>query len=221
MTGFVVMTLGGAVVGILIGAGIGWLYQIANPLATFVMPAIFGALFGLFIAERGRRRGEIKIGLTVYYIARTIFNTLRSIEPLVMVIVFVVWVGFGEFAGALALALHTAASLAKLYSEQVESIAEGPMEAVRATGATRLQTIIYAVVPQIVPPYISFTMYRWDINVRMSTILGFAGGGGIGFLLQQNIQLGDYRAAAVQMLAIAIVVASMDYTSSKLRERFV
>jgi len=221
VTGFVVMTLGGAVVGILIGAGIGWLYQIANPLATFVMPAIFGALFGLFIAERGRRRGEIKIGLTVYYIARTIFNTLRSIEPLVMVIVFVVWVGFGEFAGALALALHTAASLAKLYSEQVESIAEGPMEAVRATGATRLQTIIYAVVPQIVPPYISFTMYRWDINVRMSTILGFAGGGGIGFLLQQNIQLGDYRAAAVQMLAIAIVVASMDYTSSKLRERFV
>ena len=156
----------------------------------------------------------------MYYIARTIFNTLRSIEPLVMVIVFVVWVGFGEFAGALALALHTAASLAKLYSEQVESIAEGPLEAVTATGANRLQSIIYAVVPQIVPPYISFTMYRWDINVRMSTILGFAGGGGIGFLLQQNVQLGDYSAAAVQMLAIAIVVASMDYASSKLRQRF-
>jgi phosphonate transport system permease protein len=215
------MALGGAVVGALLGAGLGWLYQIANPIATFVIPAGIGGLLGLFIADRGRRRGEIKIGLTVYYIARTIFNTLRSIEPLVMVIVFVVWVGFGEFAGSLALALHTAASLAKLYSEQVESISEGPMEAVRATGATRLQTIIYAVVPQIVPPYISFTMYRWDINVRMSTILGFAGGGGIGFLLQQNVQLGDYRAAAVQMLAIAIVVASMDYSSSKLRERFV
>jgi phosphonate ABC transporter permease subunit PhnE len=221
ITGFVVMALGGAVVGALLGAGLGWLYQIANPIATFVIPAGIGGLLGLFIADRGRRRGEIKIGLTVYYIARTIFNTLRSIEPLVMVIVFVVWVGFGEFAGSLALALHTAASLAKLYSEQVESISEGPMEAVRATGATRLQTIIYAVVPQIVPPYISFTMYRWDINVRMSTILGFAGGGGIGFLLQQNVQLGDYRAAAVQMLAIAIVVASMDYSSSKLRERFV
>ena len=220
ITGFVVMTLSGSVVGILLGAGLDWLYQIANPIVTFVIPAILGGLFGLFIAERGRRRGEIKVGLTIYYIARTIFNTLRSIEPLVMVIVFVVWVGFGEFAGSLALALHTAASLAKLYSEQVESIAEGPMEAVRATGATRLQTIIYAVVPQIVPPYISFTMYRWDINVRMSTILGFAGGGGIGFLLQQNIQLGDYRAASVQMLAIAIVVASMDYTSSKLRQRF-
>ena len=220
LVGYVTMAAAGAVVGIGVGQLIDWLYQIANTTATFTIPAIVGALIGLFFAELGRRRGEIKVGLTIYYIARTIFNTLRSIEPLVMVIVFVVWVGFGEFAGSLALALHTAAALAKLYSEQVESIAEGPMEAVRATGANRLQTIIYAVVPQIVPPYISFTMYRWDINVRMSTILGFAGGGGIGFLLQQNVQLGDYRAAAVQMLAIAIVVASMDYASSRLRERF-
>jgi phosphonate ABC transporter permease subunit PhnE len=218
--GYLTMAVAGAVVGIGAGQLVDWLYQIANTTATFTIPAIVGALIGLFFAELGRRRGEIKVGLTIYYIARTIFNTLRSIEPLVMVIVFVVWVGFGEFAGSLALALHTAAALAKLYSEQVESIAEGPMEAVRATGANRLQTIIYAVVPQIVPPYISFTMYRWDINVRMSTILGFAGGGGIGFLLQQNVQLGDYRAAAVQMLAIAIVVASMDYASSRLRERF-
>ncbi len=220
MAGYVTMAAAGALVAVLIGAAIDWLYQIANSTATLLIPAVVGGLLGLFFAWRGRRQGEIKIGLTVYFIARTIFNTLRSIEPLVMVIVFVVWVGFGEFAGSLALALHTAAALAKLYSEQVESISEGPLEAVRATGANRLQSIIYAVVPQIVPPYIAFTMYRWDINVRMSTILGFAGGGGIGFLLQQNVQLGDYSAAAVQMLAIAIVVASMDYASSKLRQRF-
>jgi phosphonate transport system permease protein len=138
-----------------------------------------------------------------------------------MVIVAVIWVGIGPFAGVLALALHTIAALAKLYSEQVESIQSGPLEAITATGANRLQTIVYAVVPQIVPPYISFTMYRWDINVRMSTIIGFAGGGGIGFLLQQNINLLHYRAASVQMLAIAIVVASMDFISSTLRERYV
>ena len=218
--GYAVMGLAGATVGALLGALIDWLYQVVNPVATFVIPSVVGALLGLVMADIGRRSGEIKIGLTIYYISRTIFNTLRSIEPLVMVIVFVVWVGFGEFAGSLALALHTAAALAKLYSEQVESISEGPLEAVRATGATRLQTTIYSVVPQIVPPYIAFTMYRWDINVRLSTILGFAGGGGIGFLLQQNVQLGQYRAAAVQMLAIAIVVASLDYGSSRLRERF-
>ena len=86
---------------------------------------------------------------------------------------------------------------------------------------SRLQTIVYGVVPQIVPPYISFTMYRWDINVRMSTILGFVGGGGIGLILQQNVNLLQYRAAAVQMLFIAIVVASMDYLSSRLRRRLV
>ena len=217
---WVMMAAAGALVAALIGAVIDWLYQIADPVKVLWVPAAVGAILGLVVAWLGQRQGEVKIGLSIYYVARTIFNTLRSIEPLVMVIVFVVWVGFGEFAGSIALALHTSAALAKLYSEQVESIAEGPLEAVRATGANRLQSIIYAVVPQIVPPYISFTMYRWDINVRMSTILGFAGGGGIGFLLNQNVQLGQYRAAAVQMLAIAIVVASMDYASSRLRERF-
>jgi len=212
----------GAMVGIGIGAVIDWFYQLENPFATVVVPAIIGAIFGMTLSVKALRKSESQnIGLTVYYMARTFFNGLRSIEPLVMVIIFVVWVGIGPFAGALALALHTTASLAKLYSEQVESIATGPLEAVRATGATRLQTIVYAVVPQIVPPYISFTMYRWDINVRMSTIIGFAGGGGIGFLLQQNINLLQYRAAAAQMLAIAIVVASMDYVSSRLREKFV
>ncbi|MDR9451610.1 MAG: ABC transporter permease subunit, partial [Acidimicrobiia bacterium] len=167
------------------------------------------------------QKEQVGIGLSIYYIARTIFNAIRSIEPLVMVIVFVVWVGIGPFAGSLALALHTVAALAKLYSEQVESILPGPIEAVKASGATRIQTIVYAVMPQIVPPYISFTLYRWDINVRMSTIIGFAGGGGIGFLLQQNIRLLNYRAASVNMLAIAIVVASMDYLSSRIRERIV
>jgi phosphonate ABC transporter permease subunit PhnE len=214
--------IAGAVVGIGIGGVIDWFYQFENPLLTVVIPAVVGAAFGMFMSLKALRKSESQnIGLTVYYLSRTLFNGLRSIEPLVMVIIFVVWVGIGPFAGALALALHTTAALAKLYSEQVESINTGPLEAVRATGATRLQTIIYAVVPQIIPPYISFTMYRWDINVRMSTIIGFAGGGGIGFLLQQNINLLQYRAAAAQMLAIAIVVASMDYVSSRLRERFV
>jgi phosphonate transport system permease protein len=148
-------------------------------------------------------------------------NTLRSIEAFIMAIIFVVLVSTGPFAGVLALSLHTIAALAKLYSEQVESISTGPIEAVKATGATRLQTIVYAVIPQIVPPYISFTMYRWDINVRMSTIIGFAGGGGIGLLLQQNINLLNYRAASAQMIAITIVVAMMDYLSSYLRERVV
>lgn len=215
-----VAALAGALWFAIIGAGINWLYQIDDPFETLVIPAIAGAVVGGLLALRYKPKDLVPIGSTIYLILRTILNATRSIEPLVYVIIFVVWVGIGPFAGALALALHTIASLAKLYSEQVESILPGPLEAVTATGANRLQTIIYAVVPQIVPPYISFTMYRWDINVRMSTIIGFAGGGGIGFLLQQNIRLLDYRAAAVQMLAIALVVASMDYTSAIIREKY-
>ncbi|TLN00702.1 ABC transporter permease subunit, partial [bacterium] len=203
----------------MLGGGIGWLYQIGNSTTTLLIPAIVGGVGGLVTATFLSRNATLPIGFVIYTLTRTLFNGLRSIESLVMVIVFAVWVGIGPFAGVLALALHTIASNAKLYSEQVEAIMPGPLEAVTATGANRIQTIIYAVIPQIIPPYISYTMYRWDINVRMSTIIGFAGGGGIGFLLQQNINLLNYRAASAQMLAIAVVVASMDYLSSKLREK--
>ncbi len=211
----------GAIIAMMIGAIINWFYQFDNLWTSRWIPGIVGGLIGLYLAARVKKSRGVGVGMIVYYMARTLFNTLRSIEPLVMVIVFVVWVGFGPFAGSLALSLHTAAALAKLYSEQVESVMPGPIEAIRATGATRMQTIIYGVVPQIVPPYLSFTMYRWDINVRMSTIIGFAGGGGIGFLLQQNINLLQYKDAAAQMLAIAIVVATMDWISARLRERLV
>ena len=212
-------TLAGAVTFGLIGQLVEWLYQLGQPFYTLWGPVLTGCLLGLALAVFTRAKATLPTGMIIYYITRTFLNGLRSIEALVMAIVFVIAVGIGPFAGMMALGLHTIVSLAKLYSEQVESIMAGPLEAIEATGANRLQTIIYAVIPQIVPPYISYTMYRWDINVRMSTIIGFVGGGGIGFLLQQNINLLNYRAASAQMFAIAIVVASMDYISSVLRER--
>jgi phosphonate ABC transporter permease subunit PhnE len=211
----------GALVAYLIARAIAWFYEWVDAARTTWIPIAIGSVLGLVLAFRSLRKDAVNVGLGTYYVTRTVFNVLRAIEPLIMAIVFVVWVGIGPFAGALALGLHTIAALAKLYSEQVESIASGPLEAVRATGANRLQNVVYAVVPQIVPPYISFTMYRWDINVRMSTIIGFVGGGGIGFLLQQNINLLNYRAAAAQILAIAIVVAAMDWLSSKIRQHYV
>ncbi len=211
----------GVVVFALIGRMLNWFYEVQDPLKTLWLPAAAGAVIGILLAARAAPKDALPIGSSVYYITRTILNATRSVEPLIMAIVFVVWVGIGPFAGALALGLHTVAGLAKLFSEQVESILPGPLEAIQATGANRVQTIAFAVVPQIIPPYISFLMYRWDINVRMSTIIGFAGGGGIGLLLLQNIGLLNYRAASTQMLAIAIVVATMDYLSSTLRQRFV
>ncbi|HUG34844.1 MAG TPA: ABC transporter permease subunit [Anaerolineales bacterium] len=211
----------GAMLAIILMAIVNWFYQFRDINVYLAYAGGIGALFGLFASLLYKSTDAVPSGMIIYYVSRTIFNALRSIEALVMAIVFVVWVGIGPFAGVMALGLHTIVSLAKLYSEQVESIMAGPLEAIQATGANRLQTIMYAVIPQIIPPYISYTMYRWDINVRMSTIIGFVGGGGIGFLLQQNINLLNYRAASAQMLAIAIVVASMDYISSVLREKYV
>jgi phosphonate ABC transporter permease subunit PhnE len=211
--------IAGATILGLLGQLVEWLYQIGIPAYTLWGPIIVGAALGLLLAIVIGAKDALPIGMVIYSVTRTFLNALRSVEALVMAIVFVIAVGIGPFAGVMALGLHTIVSLAKLYSEQVESIMAGPLEAIEATGANRLQTIIYAVIPQIVPPYISYTMYRWDINVRMSTIIGFVGGGGIGFLLQQNINLLNYRGASAQMLAIAVVVASMDYISSVLRER--
>lgn len=218
---FVLAVLAGATLALFLLAILHWLYQFKDIDLYRIYVAGIGGAFGLLLSLYYKPSDPVSSGLMIYYVSRTIFNTLRSVEALVMAIVFVVWVGIGPFAGSLALALHTIASLAKLYSEQVESIMAGPLEAIQATGANRLQTIVYAVIPQIVPPYISYTMYRWDINVRMSTIIGFVGGGGIGFLLQQNINLLNYRDASAQMLAIAIVVSIMDYISSVLREKVV
>ncbi len=161
------------------------------------------------------------VGAVIYYVVRLILNILRAIEPLIWAIIFAVWVGIGPYAGVLALTLHSIAALGKLYSEAIESIDPGPIEAVTATGATRLQTIVYAVIPQVIPPFIAFTIYRWDINVRMSTVIGFVGGGGIGFLLIQWINLLQYRQAATAVWAIAIVVSIMDYLSAIIRERVV
>ncbi len=218
---FILAALAGATILGLSGWLVEWLYQVGRIEYTFWMPVISGAVLGLLLAAFTKPKDTLPTGMVIYSITRTILNALRSVEALVMAIVFVIAVGIGPFAGMMALGLHTIVSLAKLYSEQVESIMPGPLEAVQATGANRLQTIIYAVIPQVIPPYISYTMYRWDINVRMSTIIGFVGGGGIGFLLQQNINLLNYRAASTQMIAIAIVVASMDYISSVLREKYV
>jgi phosphonate ABC transporter permease subunit PhnE len=221
LANLILASAAGATVFGLVGWLVEWLYQLGRPEYTFSGPVIVGAVLGLLLALFTRAKATLPIGLVIYTITRTILNALRSVEALVMAIVFVIAVGIGPFAGVMALGLHTIVSLAKLYSEQVESIMPGPLEAVEATGANRLQTIVYAVIPQIIPPYISYTMYRWDINVRMSTIIGFVGGGGIGFLLQQNINLLNYRAASTQMLAIAVVVATMDYISSVLREKYV
>ncbi len=179
---------------------------------------------GLLMALLSLRRDAHKpvaIGFVTYTLIRGFLNALRSIEPIMMGFVFVVWVGIGPFAGVMTLILNTVADLGKLFSEQVEDIAEGPLEAITASGANRLQTIVFAVWPQVVPQYIAFIFYRWDINVRLSTIIGFVGGGGIGLVLQRSVNQLRYSEASVMVIAIAVVVTILDNVSSRVRSRII
>ena len=194
-----------------------------DTIAMALIATLLAILFALpisFLAAHNLMSGN-PVTLAIYYIARTLLNILRSIESLIIAIVFVKIVGLGVFAGMLALAVHSVAALAKLYSEVIEGIDPGPIEAVRATGANWVQTVRYAVVPQIIPPFTAFTIYRWDINVRSATIVGFVGGGGLGFLLIELIRINDMRGVSTVFIAIALIVTAMDYFSARIRERLV
>lgn len=158
------------------------------------------------------------MAFVVYTFLRTLLNVTRSVEALIWAIIFSVWVGIGPFAGMLALMIHSVASLAKQYSEMVEDVNDGPIEGIQSTGATMLQTIWYAIVPQVILPYISFTVYRWDINVRMATIIGLVGGGGIGTMLIQYQGQAMWPEVGCIILVIAVVVWVLDQSSAYLRE---
>ncbi|HKX16531.1 MAG TPA: phosphonate ABC transporter, permease protein PhnE [bacterium] len=186
-----------------------------------LMGTTMGVVFAVPLSFLGARNltRQLPAGAAVYGATRLLFNVTRSIEALVLAIIFTVWVGLGPFAGVLALGVHSMGTLGKLYSEAIESIDAGPIEAIMATGATTLQVVRYAVVPQIVPQFIAFTIYRWDANVRFSTVIGFVGGGGIGFILLQYINLLQWPQAATALWMIAIVIGALDYGSAVVRER--
>lgn len=154
----------------------------------------------------------------VYIFLRTGLNITRSIEALIWAIIFSVWVGIGPFAGMLALMIHSVASLAKQFSEMVEVAEEGPVEAIESTGASKLQIVWYAIVPQVLLPYISFIVYRWDINVRMATVIGLVGGGGIGTMLVQYQGQAMWREVGCIIAVIALVVWALDQASAHIRE---
>lgn len=178
--------------------------------------AIPFAFFLSFVSARNIMNG--KYTFWIYLAMRTVFNVTRSIEALLWAIIFSVWVGIGPFAGMLALMIHSIASLSKQYSEMVETVSDGPIEGVQSCGANKLQTIWFAIVPQVVLPYISFTVYRWDINVRMATIIGLVGGGGIGTMLIQYQGQAMWSEVGTIIVVIAAVVWIMDQASAYIRE---
>jgi phosphonate ABC transporter permease subunit PhnE len=171
-----------------------------------------------FLGARNIMAGN-PISMAVYTVVRLVFTVVRSIDVLIVVIVMAILFGIGNAAGVIGLAFHNLGVLGKLYSEAIESIDAGPIEAITATGANRFQVIWTAVLPQIVNPYISFTIYRLDANVRLAPILGLVGGGGIGIMLFQSINLFQYGAAGLIIFMIVVTVGAMDFLSAQVRRR--
>lgn len=169
-----------------------------------------------FLASKNIMKGRLRF--TIYLVLRTLLNFFRSIEALLWAIIFSVWVGIGPFAGMLALMIHSIASLAKQYSEMIESVDEKPVQGVLSCGASEVQTIWYAIVPQVFLQFTAFTVYRWDINVRMATIIGLVGGGGIGTMLIRYQGQAMWSEVGAIILVIAIIVWFMDQASAVIRE---
>lgn len=156
----------------------------------------------------------------VYQPVRRLMDILRSINEMVFAMLFVVAVGLGPFAGVLALFISTTGVLAKLFAEAVESIDQGPVEGIRTTGASALQEIIFGVIPQVLPLWISYVLYRFESNVRSATVVGMVGAGGIGVLLWESIRGFQFTQGAAILLIIIVVVSVIDIISQHLRRFF-
>ncbi|CCI86718.1 Phosphonate transport system permease protein [Lactobacillus gigeriorum DSM 23908 = CRBIP 24.85] len=182
--------------------------------------AVLGTLFGsivAFVYSLLIARNIVK-NKAVTGTLRVIMNIIRTIPDLLLGAIFVAIVGIGPVAGILALSVFTFGVVVKLFYEAIETIDPGPIEALIAVGANKLQIIHFAVLPQIMTYFISYVLYAFEINVRASTVLGYLGAGGIGLYLQQTLQVFDYAKTGTIIIVIIVVVVIIDYISSKSRE---
>ena len=168
--------------------------------------------------EKGRPTDRVSRFL-LFWSARLLLNILRSIPELVWVLICILAVGIGPFAGTLALGLHTAGVLGKLYAETMEEVPNRPVEALRSLGARPLQILWWAIWPQARPMLSSYTVLRWEMNLRASTILGLVGGGGLGQAIYNNVQLGFYSRLSTLILLIYALVLTSDWIGEQLRVR--
>jgi phosphonate transport system permease protein len=153
----------------------------------------------------------------IFHFVRQIFNISRGINEIILALIFVAAVGLGPFAGVIALAIHGAGMLGKFFAESIEEIDQGPIEALRSTGAGPLQVIIFGVIPQVITAWIAVCLYRFETNLRQATVLGMVGAGGIGFELVGSMKLFQYQDTAMCIVVIIAMVMIADLTSNKLR----
>jgi phosphonate transport system permease protein len=198
-----------------------WRYYLSEIVITLHI-AIWGTLLSVVAA--------VPLGLLaasnispwwIHQPVRRLLDSFRAINEMVFAMLFVVSVGLGPFAGVLALFIHTTGTLAKLFSEAVEAIDPQPVEGIRATGANQLEEIAYGVIPQVMPLWISYTLYRFEANVRSASVVGMVGAGGVGVVLWEVIRGFQFAKTAAVLIMLIVTVSLVDVISSRIRKLFI
>lgn len=195
-----------------------WIRPLIDTLAMSVAGTAIAVLLSFplaFVAARNTAPHPV-----VFQVARTLLNALRSVPELIMGIIFVAAVGFGALPGVLALGLHSVGMVGKFFAEAIEHVDEAPVEAARAAGATPLQVLFHAVLPQVLPQFADVSIYRWEYNFRASTVMGMVGAGGIGFELMGSLRIMQYQEVSAILLVILAMVTVVDGLSGYLRRKF-
>jgi len=181
-------------------------------LGTFIA-IILSIPLALFSAK------NIAPNIIVFIIARTITVFFRAIPEFIIAMILVIAIGFGAMPGVLALGIHTMGFLAKFYAEDIEHINKGPVEALKSSGASKRQIISFAVIPQIIPSFVANNLYILDRNIRMATMLGIVGAGGIGYELQSAFRMFEYPKVSAIIIIIFITILLIDNLSSYVRSK--
>ncbi|WP_417584842.1 phosphonate ABC transporter, permease protein PhnE [Pelagibacterium sp.] len=195
-----------------------WAYYLQQMVVT-IQIAIWGTFLAvLFAIPLGIMSAHNMVPWWILQPVRRLMDLFRAIHEIVFAVLFVVAVGLGPFAGVMALFVHTTGVLAKLFSEAVEASDPRPVEAIRTTGASRIQQIIFGVIPQVLPLWISYALYRLESNVRSATVLGIIGAGGIGQVLFESVRGFYYPESAAILLIVVLTVTMIDFVSQFLRK---
>jgi phosphonate transport system permease protein len=195
-----------------------WRIYVAEMIVT-VQVAVWGTLLAVVCAVPfGLLCSSNITPAWVHQPVRRLMDAARAINEMVFAMLFIVAVGLGPFAGVLALWVHTTGILAKLFSEAVEAIDPHPVEGIRGTGANVLEEIVYGVIPQVMPLWVSYTLYRFESNVRSASVVGMVGAGGVGVILYEVIRSFEYAHTSAVMLIIIAFVTVIDLISARIRK---
>jgi phosphonate transport system permease protein len=206
-------TLSMSIVGTALGAVMGLL----------LMPFCSTLLFvsGPLVDEEVRPRWASLAARTTQAIARAIANTFRTVPYFVWAVLFVYMIGLGTFPGALAITLHTGGVFARLFSTALDNVPPEPLAVLRAAGARRWHVLLFGMLPAVRPALVSYTLYRWEVNIRESAVLGLVGAGGIGYWLQFSMGTFDRHAVFTYLLAAMALVLAVDWLSARLRKALI